>query len=228
MRLVFLGYPGSGKGTVARRIQQRHGVPAISTGDILREEIAEGTELGRQVKPLVDGGRLVPDELVARIVEARLSDDLLHGSGFSLDGFPRTVPQAEMLDAYLAHKSAPLTRAIYLEVDRLIILKRLTHRLICRSCGAIYNLLTQPPAKPGACDRCGSALYQREDDKEDRLRKRLREYHAQTQPVLHYYQRNNVLSRVDGGGPPDEVFAEVERAVKSEPIPRWKLTKFPR
>lgn len=228
MRLVFLGYPGSGKGTVAGRIQKAYGVPAISTGVILREEIAEGTELGKQVKPQVEGGGLVPDELVARIVEGRLTEDRLRVSGFSLDGFPRTVPQAELLDRYLAGKSAPLHRAIYLEVDKLIILKRLTARRTCRSCGEIYNLITKAPLKPGMCDVCGGALYQREDDQEDALRKRMREYHAQTQPVLHYYQSRNVLSRVDGGGTPEEVFAEVERAVESDPIPRWKLTKFPR
>ena len=227
-RLILLGYPGSGKGTVAARLQKEFGLLAVSTGSILREEVAMATELGRSVKAIVDGGGLVPDETVSRIVESRLSDILHSGSGFVLDGYPRTIPQAETLDAYLSRESAPVDRAVYLELDKTIVIKRLGFRRICRNCGAIYHLHASPPARGGVCDRCGGPLYQREDDKELNIRKRLRVYHAQTNPLLHYYQRENVLSRVDASGPPEEVFEEVVRAIASKPFPQWKLTKFPR
>ncbi len=190
MKLVIFGPPGAGKGTYSEMISTRYGIPHIATGDIIREEIHKGTELGKRFKEYVGRGTLVPDEVVIEIVKKRISQPDC-GRGFILDGFPRTIPQAEALDELTSVDSV-----INLQVSEEIIVKRLSTRRVCKRCGAIYNLVSLPPKKPGVCDKCEGELYQREDDKPEVIRRRLKEYEIQTKPLLEFYEKKSVVKTI--------------------------------
>jgi adenylate kinase len=210
--VILLGAPGAGKGTQAKLIAARYGIPQISTGDILRDNVARGTDLGRKADAIMKAGGLVADELVLPMVEDRLGQPDCE-RGFILDGFPRTVGQAEWLDQYLASRSfagrtmAPVV--INIKVGDNILLQRLTGRRSCPVDGRIYNIYFQPPQKEGACDSCGATLVHRKDDQEEVISKRLREYEVQTLPLVEYYRRQGRLREVNGELYPEEVTANL-------------------
>jgi adenylate kinase len=211
VKLIFIGPPGSGKGTQAKRLASRFGIPHISTGDMLREAIADGTELGQQAAPIMASGALVSDDLMVGIIRDRLAKpDAAHG--FILDGFPRTLVQAEKLDSIVGNGSDPL-RVLQLLVPDDAIVRRITLRRSCAQCGAIYHLENQPPANDSVCDRCGAEVIARPDDNETAVRKRLEAFHAQTLPVATYYKSKSILREVDGIGPIDEVFERIEKSL---------------
>ena len=212
-RVIFLGAPGAGKGTQARRLAADTGVPQVATGDMLREAVAEGTPLGREAKRYMDQGALVPDEVVIGLVDERLARPDA-GRGYVLDGFPRTVAQAEALDTLLRRRGQALDRVVFFEVSREELVRRLTGRRICRQCGTAFHLVSAPPKAEGRCDQCGGELYQRVDDAESTVAHRLDVYQAQTAPLLDYYQQRGLLVRVAGEGPVDRVTAAIQRAVK--------------
>jgi adenylate kinase len=215
-RVIFLGAPGAGKGTQARRLAAESGVPQVATGDMLREAVAAGTSLGREAKRYMDSGALVPDEVVIGLVDERLArPDAAHG--YVLDGFPRTVAQAEALDALLHRRGQDLDRVIFFDVSRDELLRRLTGRRICRRCGTTFHLVSAPPKVAGTCDQCGGELYQREDDAEGTVGRRLDVYQTQTAPLLDYYKRRGLLVRVKGEGPVARVAEAITKAVK-EPV----------
>lgn len=193
MNLILLGAPGAGKGTQAENICERLSIPAISTGNIIREALKSGTEMGKQAKSYVDSGKLVPDEVVIGIIQERLA----HGdcrNGFVLDGFPRTIPQAEALD----RMGIRIDKVVDLEVDDDVIVSRMSGRRVCESCGATYHLKYKLPAKEGACDKCGGTLVQRRDDLPDTVKERLKVYHEQTEPLKSYYAKQGKLFIVEG------------------------------
>jgi len=190
MRIVMLGPPGAGKGTYASRLTRRLGIPHISTGDMVREEIKKQTDLGKKIKEYSDRGALVPDEIIIKLLAERIRKPDCSG-GFILDGFPRTIRQAEALE-----NIAKIDLVINLNVPDEIIITRLSNRLICRECGAIYNLLTLKPKKDRICDKCGGALYQREDDKPEVIKERLNIYRRQTEPLIEYYTKKGLLRNV--------------------------------
>jgi adenylate kinase len=195
--LIFLGAPGSGKGTQAKEIARIYGVPHLSTGDMFRDHVARGTELGRRAKPIMEAGQLVPDEIVLGMVAERIARPDCAG-GFVFDGFPRTLGQAEQLGKI--HESARLGRTVvlYLGVNPEELTRRIGSRRACSACGAIYNLTVLPPRQAGKCDKCGGALVQRADDREEVVRERLAVYERQTEPLVKYYQKRGELSEVDG------------------------------
>lgn len=211
-RLIFLGPPGAGKGTQARDLARHWGVPQVSTGDMLREAAAAGTSLGREAKRYMDTGALVPDQVVIGLVDERLAQPDA-ARGFVLDGFPRTVPQAEALDALLRRRGLDLDRVLYFDVSRDELIRRLTGRRTCRGCGAGYHVVSAPPRAAGRCDRCGGELYQREDDAEATVSRRLDVYATQTAPLLDYYRARGLMTEVGGEGPVAEVAAGLRRAV---------------
>ena len=211
MKLIFIGPPGSGKGTQAKRLAAQHGVPHISTGDMLRDAIADGTELGRQAAPIMAAGALVPDDLMIGIIRDRLAKPDA-AQGFILDGFPRTVVQAEKLDTLVGNGDKAL-RVLQLLVPDDVIVKRIALRRSCPSCGAIYHLETAPPVKDTVCDRDGVALMARPDDNETAVRKRLEAFHRQTLPVATFYKSKSKLREVDGVGPVDEIFERIEKSL---------------
>ena len=198
-RVVFLGPPGAGKGTQARQLATGWGVPQIATGDMLREAVAAGTPLGREAKRHMDSGGLVPDDVVIGLVAERLARPDAR-AGFVLDGFPRTAAQAEALDRMLAERSTPLERVVFFQVARPELLRRLTGRRVCRQCGAPFHLVSAPPRVTGRCDNCGGELYQREDDAETAVARRLDVYASQTEPLLAYYRDRGLLVTVAGEG----------------------------
>ncbi|HEY7729136.1 MAG TPA: adenylate kinase [Candidatus Eisenbacteria bacterium] len=210
MRIVLLGPPGSGKGTHGKRLAEAAGIPLISTGDILRRAIADGTPLGRTAEADVKAGRLVPDATMLGLIEERLrAADA--ADGFILDGFPRTAAQAEALERILGPRG--LDRVVNLVVEREVVVGRLKDRWLCGACGAIYNLATAPPGKPGVCDRCGGALSQRADDRPETVRSRLQVYDRDTAPLVSYYERKGLLRNVGAGASAPEVYAAIERTV---------------
>jgi adenylate kinase len=213
MNIVLLGAPGAGKGTQAEKMVEAWGVPHISTGDILRKAVADGTPLGIQAKAFMDAGELVPDLVVIGLVKARLEEPDAD-AGFILDGFPRTDGQAEALDRELGSLGRSIDAAISIDVDRDVIVKRLTSRRTCRSCGKIYSLIADPPADPDVCDACGGELYQRDDDTEATVRNRLAVYDRSTAPLVDYYRSKGILHSIDCDRPVDEVFADVRRIVE--------------
>ncbi len=214
MQLVLLGAPGAGKGTQATQISQAHGLPHISTGDILREAVEKKTDLGLQAKQFMDSGQLVPDELVINIVKERLTAaDCDHG--FILDGFPRTVAQAEVLQKVLEKMGKKLDAVLDIEVETDELIRRLTQRRQCQSCGKIYHLLYNAPKAEGVCDKCGGELYQREDDQEIAIKKRLEEYVKKTQPLISYYKNVDILQVIDGKQTADQVFNDIERVLEA-------------
>ena len=212
MRLIFIGPPGSGKGTQAKRLAGRFGIPHVSTGDMLREAIAEETELGRQAAPIMASGALVPDDMIIGMLAERLRKPDA-AAGFILDGFPRTIVQAEKLDALVSGNGGEALRVLQLLVPDEVIVKRIALRRSCGQCGAIYHLVSSPPAVEGVFDRCGAKLVARPDDTEAAVRKRLEAFHRQTMPVAAFYKAKNVLHEVDGVGPVDEVFERIEKSL---------------
>jgi adenylate kinase len=215
VKLIFIGPPGSGKGTQAKRLAAQHGVPHISTGDMLREAIADGTDLGQQAAPIMASGALVSDDLMIGIINDRLAKPDA-ARGFILDGFPRTVVQAEKLDTIVGDSSgneADGLRVLQLLVPDEAIVKRISLRRSCPVCGAIYHLESAPPAVDSVCDREGAELIARPDDNETAVRKRLEAFHRQTLPVATFYKTKQVLREVDGIGPVDEVFERIERSL---------------
>ena len=215
MRVILLGPPGAGKGTQAQRLTQTLGIPQVSTGDILRAAVAAGTPLGREAKATMDQGALVPDGVVIGIIRERLAAPDC-ARGYILDGFPRTAAQAEALGETLQALGTPLTAVLSITVEPEELVRRLSGRRTCGSCGAAYHLTTAPPRRAGLCDRCGGALLQREDDREETIRKRLAVYREQTAPLVAYYRGRGLLREVDGRGDIDDVFARVCRLLGAE------------
>jgi len=212
--MVIFGPPGSGKGTQAKLVSELYGIPHISTGDILREEVERGSDLGRMAESYMSRGLLVPDEVVIGIVRQRLMREDCR-PGFILDGFPRTLRQAEELDRILGELGWRLDVVVNLVVSEEEVLRRITLRRVCSVCGEIYHLESNPPKRPSVCDRCGGRLYQRDDDTEETVRERLRVYRAQTEPVLRYYRERGLVRDVDGNPPIEEVFEEIKRLISS-------------
>ncbi len=209
MKIVMLGAPGAGKGTQAQMIVEEYEIPQISTGDIFRANLKEGTELGLQAKVYMDMGNLVPDELTCALVVDRISqEDCKYG--YILDGFPRTIPQAEYLTKALAERGEKMDYAIDIEVPDENIVNRMAGRRVCLKCGATYHVTENPPKKEGICDKCGSELVQRDDDKPETVENRLEVYHAQTQPLIDYYKEQGILRTVDGTKPVSEVFDAIK------------------
>ncbi|MFD2680978.1 adenylate kinase [Bacillus seohaeanensis] len=209
MNIVLMGLPGAGKGTQAEKIIEKYGIPHISTGDMFRAAIKEGTELGLKAKSFMDNGDLVPDEVTIGIVRERLSkEDCL--KGFLLDGFPRTVAQAEALENILSDLGKKMNYVINIEVDKDILMERLTGRRICKECGATYHLIFNPPKEEGVCDRCGGELYQRADDNEETVQNRLDVNIQQTKPLLDYYEDKGYLKNIDGQQDIVKVFAGID------------------
>ncbi|MBQ7447511.1 MAG: adenylate kinase [Eubacterium sp.] len=208
MKIIMLGAPGAGKGTQAKQIADKFSIPHISTGDIFRANIKEGTELGKKAKGYMDAGELVPDELVCDLVVDRIQKEDC-ANGFILDGFPRTIPQAEALTEALNAIGQKMDYAIDIEVDDAQIVERMGGRRACLGCGATYHIINIPPKKEGICDRCGSEIILRDDDKPETVQNRLNVYHEQTQPLIDYYKNEGILSSVDGTQPMDKVFADI-------------------
>jgi len=212
VQIIFIGPPGSGKGTQAKRLADSHAIPHISTGDMLREAVAEGTELGRQAAPIMASGGLVSDDLMIGIIKDRLAKPDAQ-KGFILDGFPRTVIQAEKLDNLVGNAKENL-RVLQLLVPDEVIVRRVALRRSCSNCGAVYHLENNPPASDSVCDRCGTELTARPDDNEEAMRKRLEAFHRQTLPVATFYKAKSLLREVDGMGPVDEVFERIEKSLQ--------------
>lgn len=215
MRLILLGPPGAGKGTQASGIVKKYNVPHISTGDIFRKNIKEGTELGTKAKEYMDKGLLVPDELVVEIVKDRLVQEDCQ-EGFLLDGFPRTVAQADALDIALKDMNCDLDRVINIEVPKEELVKRAVGRRICKDCGATYHLIFNPSKVEGVCDECGGELYQRKDDNEQTVSKRIEEYQSKTQPLIDYYSKQNKIVNIDGKQDIDKVSKDIITALGGE------------
>lgn len=212
MRAVLLGRPGSGKGTQARRISMEQHIPAISTGDLFRQAVSEGTELGNRFKGYLDQGLLVPDELVLSLISERLAATDCK-DGFLLDGFPRTIAQAEALSDWLEREGKPLDAALNLQVPDAALVERAMGRRFCASCGASFHIKFAPPRAAGICDACGGPLAQRSDDKDDVVRARVQEYTDKTAPLLGFYRARGVLLEVDGMGPLHDVAARIDKAL---------------
>jgi adenylate kinase len=214
MRLILLGPPGAGKGTQAKQLAERLAIPQISTGDMLRAAVKAGTPLGREAQAIMERGELVPDEIVIELFRERsLQPDA--AGGFILDGFPRTVPQAEALRKILAERGQRIERVVSLEVPEENLVGRIAGRRTCRSCQAMYHLQASPPRAAGRCDRCGGELYQRADDNEDTVRERLRVYRGQTEPLIAYYDRDGVVRRVPGTGSIESIFEAIRAAIEA-------------
>jgi adenylate kinase len=208
MKIIMLGAPGAGKGTQAKQIADKYIIPHISTGDIFRANIKNGTELGKKAKEYMDQGLLVPDELTCDLVMDRIAQDDCK-NGFVLDGFPRTIPQAEALTAALTKIGQSMDYAIDVDVPDDNIVNRMSGRRACLNCGATYHIVSIPTKVEGICDRCGSALVLRDDDKPETVAKRLKVYHEQTQPLIDYYKGQGILKSVDGTQQMDKVFADI-------------------
>ena len=208
MRLVLLGAPGAGKGTQAKKLVDKYPIPQISTGDLLSAAVGAGTALGKEAKSYMDKGELVPDSVVLGMVEERLKKDDCK-KGYILDGFPRNTAQAEALDKMLAGLNMPLTAALSVDVPMEDLMKRLTGRRTCKACGQMYNVYFSAPKKDGVCDKCGGELFQRDDDKEATIKKRLDVYTAQTAPLFDYYKNKGILKSVAGTGSIDDIFGKV-------------------
>lgn len=212
MKIIMLGAPGAGKGTQAIKIAEKYGIPHISTGDIFRANIRNGTELGKKAKEFMDKGALVPDELTCDLVVDRIHQDDCK-NGFVLDGFPRTIPQAKALDAALDKDGESIDHAIDIEVPDQNIVKRMGGRRACLNCGATYHIISAPPKTEGICDNCGGKLTIREDDKPQTVQERLSVYHQKTQPLIDYYKKAGILDQVDGTQPLDQVFSMIEEVL---------------
>lgn len=212
LRAVLLGPPGSGKGTQAVRLVEKYEIPHISTGDIFRKNIKEGTELGKKAQEYMNAGALVPDELVVDLVKDRLQQDDCK-NGFLLDGFPRTIFQAEKLDEFLSESNLKMDIVINLKVEKEALIKRLTGRRVCKDCGASYHIVNIPPKKEGVCDICGGELIQRKDDNIETVENRINVYEEQTAPLIGYYKEAGSLVDFDGEASLDEVFDAIVQAI---------------
>lgn len=216
MRIVLLGAPGSGKGTQSKRLTRLYGIPQIATGDLLREAVANGTKLGKEAKSAMDAGQLVADELVLEILEERLRQPDAR-QGFLLDGFPRNIPQAQALDNRLGWIGRPVQIAIYLQVDRDVLVNRITGRMTCEQCGAIYNEATNPPVKPGVCDVCqGEKFARRSDDVESTVQQRMETFERETEPLVVYYRAQQKVRTVNGDGDSDQITARLCSIIDAE------------
>jgi adenylate kinase len=215
MRLVLLGAPGAGKGTQAKMLIEKYKLPQISTGDILRKAVTDGTPLGKEAKVIMEKGELVPDRIVLGLVEERLKQDDCK-TGFILDGFPRNTVQAEELDKILDSLKMPLNAALNVDIPQEDLMKRLTGRRTCKNCQQMYNIYYSPPKKEGVCDKCGGELFQRDDDKEATIKKRLDVYDTQTAPLIDYYQKKGILKSVKGTGSIDDIFKNVCAVLESK------------
>ena len=214
MKIIMLGAPGAGKGTQAKKIAAEYHIPHISTGDIFRANLKNGTELGLKAKEYMDKGLLVPDELTCDLVVDRISQPDAE-NGYVLDGFPRTIPQAEALSEALSKRGEKIDYAIDIEVPDENIVKRMSGRRACVGCGATYHLVYAAPKKEGICDACGGELILRDDDKEETVGKRLNVYHEQTQPLIDYYSGKGVLKTIDGTADIDEIFAQIKKILEA-------------
>ena len=213
MRIVMLGAPGAGKGTQAKKLIEKHGIPQISTGDLLRAAVKEGTELGKQAKVIMDKGELVTDSIVLGMVKERLSQPDCK-KGYILDGFPRNTAQAEALDRMLDEMGMAMTAAVSVDVPADDLIKRLTGRRTCKVCGQMFNIYFSAPKTEGKCDKCGGELFQRDDDNEETIKNRLKVYEAQTAPLIDYYSKKGINHSVNGTGDMDAIFAEVCKIVE--------------
>jgi len=214
LRVVFFGPPGAGKGTQARLLEQKFGACQVSTGEILRRAAREQSALGKQAADYLDRGDLVPDQVMVKLVAERLREPDCR-SGFILDGFPRTLTQADELEQMLDGTGLALESALCLQASNDVIIKRLSGRRTCKQCGSLHHLVFNPPARPGICDRCGGELYQREDDREEMIAARLRVYENQTAPLKDYYRKRGLLKEIDGVGSVEEVGKRVLKAVET-------------
>ncbi len=214
MKIIMLGAPGAGKGTQAKMIAAKYEIPHISTGDIFRSNIKNGTELGKKAKEYMDQGLLVPDELTVDLVTDRLAQDDC-GRGYILDGFPRTIPQAEALTAALAKRGEKMDFAVNVDVPDASIVSRMSGRRACTGCGATYHVVHNPSKKGDLCEVCGEPLVLRDDDKPETVQKRLTVYHEQTQPLIEYYGAQGILRTVDGTQPMDDVFAAIIKILEA-------------
>ncbi len=205
MKIVLLGPPGAGKGTLAKGLKDHFNLMHISTGDMLREEMKNGTDLGKEAKKHIESGGLVPDEIVTKMVENKLSNDKNVKNGFMLDGFPRTRTQAEDLDKILKKINLPLDCVLSLEASLKIVLERLTGRRVCRACGALYHIKNMPSKKEGVCDKCGGELYQRADDNEKTIKNRMEVYTESTEPIIDYYKKQGLIKTLDANKEAEEV-----------------------
>jgi adenylate kinase len=212
MRIVLLGAPGSGKGTQAKKLMECHGIPQISTGDLLRAAVRAGTALGKKAKAAMDAGQLVADEIVIGMIRERLQDADTD-KGFIMDGFPRSGAQARELDAVLGSLGQPLDKALLIDVKFDALMKRLTGRRTCKDCGQMYNVYYSPPQKDGVCDRCGGELLQRADDNEETIGNRLKVYQDQTEPLIEYYRKQGKLAAIDGEGDIEAIYARINQAL---------------
>lgn len=210
MKIIMLGAPGAGKGTQAKMIADKYDIPHISTGDIFRANIKNGTELGQEAKKYMDQGLLVPDELTVKILLDRVAQDDCK-NGYVLDGFPRTIPQAEVLENALTELGDKIDYAINVDVADEDIIKRMSGRRACPSCGATYHIVNIPPKAEGICDRCGEKLVMRDDDREETVKNRLEVYHKQTQPLITFYEKKGILKNVDGMLGLENVFEEITK-----------------
>ncbi len=211
---IFLGPPGSGKGTQAKHLTAVKSWPQLSTGDMLRANIAKGTSLGHEAKKYMDQGQLVPDNVVIGMIDERIRERDA-ANGFILDGFPRTIPQAEALDKMLAAKNLSVTKAVEFKIADTELVGRLSGRRTCSKCGSMFHIKAHPPKVAGTCDKCGSALIQRDDDHASVIEKRLKVYHAQTAPLVAYYARQGKLKSLDATQPMDDVFSQLQTAIAS-------------
>jgi adenylate kinase len=214
VNVLLMGPPGAGKGTQADLIKDRYPIPHISTGDMFREAVSTGTELGKEAKKYMDSGKLVPDEVTIGIVQERLAQDDCK-EGFLLDGFPRTVKQAEALDQVLAKLGKKVEAAINITVPEDILYERMSGRISCKDCKTVYHLKFNPPAKAGICDKCGGELIQRSDDQGDTVKRRLEVYAEQTNPLIEYYEKQGVLYDIDGNRDSQAVFADIAKVMES-------------
>ena len=212
MKIVMLGAPGAGKGTQAKMIAEKYSIPHISTGDIFRANIKNGTELGKKAKSFIDKGQLVPDELTLDLIMDRFKEDDCK-NGYVLDGFPRTIPQAEALDEALKANGEKVDFAIDIDVPDENIVRRMGGRRACVNCGATYHIVYSPTKVEGKCDKCGEELIVRDDDKPETVQKRLDVYHEQTQPLIDYYKKQGILHSVDGTQPMEDVFANIDAII---------------
>ena len=217
MNLILLGPPGAGKGTQAQMIMDHYHIPQISTGDILRTAVKEGTVLGKKAKASMDMGHLVPDEVVIGIIDERLRAPDCK-PGFILDGFPRTIAQAEALQTILTRIGRSVDHVINIEVDSEELVRRLTGRRTCKNCGAMFHIFFQPPEQENRCNRCGGDLYQRDDDREETIRTRLKEYERQTAPLIQYYQKKKNIRVIEGLAGPNQIFQQIRGVLDTSPV----------
>ncbi len=213
MILILLGAPGVGKGTQGQLISKEFSIPQISTGDILRKEVKEETELGKKAKSYMDSGALVPDDIIVGMMEKRIKEDDCK-NGFILDGFPRTTAQAEALDEMLSKNGLNLDSVLLIDVPEEEIIERLTGRRVCPNCGAVYHVKYNPPKNDNICDKCSTQLIQRDDDTESVVRNRLKVYQDSTAPLIEYYEKTNKLVKIDGTGDINDIFANIKEVLK--------------